>query len=393
MAFPLLGFAAFVVFGVLLVLVGANQDALAKSLEMDLARSGLLGAAFALGAGVGVTGAGPVVDRLPRRPLFVVSLLASAAALLSLDASATFARAFLHMLALGAGAGFYDTLLNAVAIQDGNARGEASLGRRLAFLHAGATLGAVGGPPLVAVLASRGGWASSFHAAGYALLALAAWAAVVPLPAPSERRAASGAVLAPSRSLASFPLLALCAVGFAYVGVETALTVFAVPWARAHGLPQERGQLAISALWLGLLAGRLGMLGAGRSLGTRFLAMAGLAGGGVLGLALVLGSPRIELVMALVGVALGAVYPAMIGLTGTRFPEKSGTAAGLVAGAGAAGGFAVPWLAGALGDAAGLALGLGAVALFGFAIAGAAHGLRLRDRARARAERFKLESA
>jgi hypothetical protein len=57
-----LGFSAFLVFGVVLVLVGANQAALARDLALDLSRSGLLGSALVLGIGMGVVGAGPLVD-------------------------------------------------------------------------------------------------------------------------------------------------------------------------------------------------------------------------------------------------------------------------------------------------------------------------------------------
>jgi fucose permease len=83
-----------------------------------------------------------------------------------------------------------------------------------------------------------------------------------------------------------------------------------------------------------------------------------------------------EVSLFALGVALGSVYPLMITLAGQRFPEARGTAAGLVAGAGALGGFAVPWLSGALGDAAGIAAGFGSLALWCAAIALAATALR-----------------
>jgi nitrate/nitrite transporter NarK len=44
------------------------------------------------------------------------------------------------------------------------------------------------------------------------------------------------------------------------------------------------------------------------------------------------------------------VYPVMIALTGRYFPG-AGTALGLVAGAGACGGFVLPWISGVVGDA------------------------------------------
>jgi fucose permease len=83
-----------------------------------------------------------------------------------------------------------------------------------------------------------------------------------------------------------------------------------------------------------------------------------------------------ELALFAVGVALGSVYPLMIALAAQRAPEARGTAAGLAAGAGALGGFAVPWLTGTAGDAAGIALGFGSLAVWSAAIAAAAAASR-----------------
>ena len=155
------------------------------------------------------------------------------------------------------------------------------------------------------------------------------------------------------------------------------MTVFAVPYAsEALALPAERGQLAISAFWLGLLAGRLALLGARTALGTRVLIAAGAGAAALLGAAT--GLPRAPLELALfgVGAALGCVYPLMIALAGQTSPAASGTAAGLAAGAGALGGFAVPWLTGVAGDAAGIALGFGSLSLWCAAIALAAAASR-----------------
>ncbi len=360
------GFAAFLAFGVVLVLVGANQADLAAALHMDLASSGLLGAAVALGAGTGVTAAGPLVDRLPRRPMFVGALLVAAFALLTIHAGVGYWRAFAHLVLLGAGAGFYDTLLNAVVIQDGGTRAA----RPLALLHSGATAGAVAGPPLIGWLAELGDWTWSFHATGAAFLLLAGWAAVVPLPPPAARRTVA---VEGSGRIFTLPLLALAAIGFAYVGVETAVTLFAVPWADGLlGQGPARGRTAISVFWLGLLAGRLAMLALQRGIGTRFLIAAGVASAAVFGAAVALNTPFLEGVTFAGGLALGAVYPVMIALAGDRFPFASGTAAGLVAGAGALGGFVVPWLTGALGDFAGLAAGLATFSAWCLLITGAA---------------------
>jgi len=362
-----LGFAAFTLLGVVLVLVGASQAELARALQLDLARSGLLGAALPLGAGVGVTLAGPVVDRLPRRPVFLGAVLLAALAGLAVEPKIGFARALCHVFALGAGIGVYDTLMNALVIE----RHGAASGRPLAVLHAAATLGAVLGPPLVGWLAAHGDWTTSFRVTGGALLALCPWVAALPLPAPpggGERGAAQ-----PASPLVSRALLALALVGFAYVGVETGVTLFCVAWAgEGLGLAPARGRSAISSFWLGLLFGRLALLGLRRPVGAGLLALSGLGGALFLGAAVAGRALPLEAATGLAGLCLGAVYPVMMGLTGRHFPAATGTAAGLVAGAAALGGFCVPWLAGALGDAAGIRAALASLAGLSLGISAAA---------------------
>jgi fucose permease len=369
----LLGFASFFVFGVALVLVGANQADLARDLGLDLARSGLLVSALALGIGVGVVGAGPAVDRRARRPLFVGASLLAALALLLVERHMGFERAFVHVAALGVGIGVYETLLNAVISE----RYQARAARPLVFVHAAATLGAVVAPPLVGWLSTEGDWTASFRAAGAGHLALAAAAMAVRFPTPAGAHRPQP----PLRQVLAPGLLPFAAIGFAYVGVEAAVTVFSVPYAvGALGLGEERGLAGISAFWLGLLGGRLALLAWRRDIDARFLSGAGLMGAVALAAAVGSGARQVELALAATGLSLGLVFPVMIALAAQRFPEARGTATGLVAGAGAMGGFALPWLHGALGDAYGAALSLGGLSLWCLVIAAAA-GVAARVRA------------
>ncbi len=346
------GFAVFLVFGVNLVLVGANQADLARDLSLDLSRSGLLGATLALGIGVGVAGSGPLVDRLPRRPLFLASTLAAAAALLLFDASMGFARALVQLAVLGVGIGVQETLVNASVAEVHGARAA----KPMLVVHAAATIGAMLAPPAVGWLAEQLHWTASFRATGAAQLALALAGLAVSFPAPPAAGAPPRAPLAAVRSPALVPFLV---VGFAYVGVETTLTLFAVPFATSSlSLDEDAGRTAISALWLGLLAGRLILLGVPRRIDARLLAAAGLAGALVIGGGIGGGSDSPVAVYAATGLVMGFVFPVMIALAAERFPEARGTAVGLVAGAAALGGFAVPWLHGAVGDRFGVTAAL-----------------------------------
>ncbi len=366
-----LAFAAFLLFGVMLVLVGANQAELARDLGIDLAGSGLLVSLLSVGLGVGVLGAGPIVDRLPRRPLFVAASLVAGAALLTVDRSMGIARAGLHLAAIGIGLGIYETLLNTIVGELHGARAA----KPLTLVHSGATIGAIGGPALAASLAALADWSWSFRALGVGHLVIAFAAFAVPFPGPAARRDATRAGLLPPG--AWLALLPFALISFAYVGIETTFTVLAVPYAtQAMALAEARGVAAISAFWAGLLAGRLALLLARGTIDARYLFFAGLAAALVLGAGAAVRLAPIELFFGAAGAALGLVFPLMVALAGERAGPARGTATGLVVSAGALGGFALPWVHGALGDAVGPGFAVGSLAAWAGLLAGAAWAAR-----------------
>lgn len=373
------GSAAFLLLGIVLVLVGANQAAMARDLGMDLAASGFLGASLALGLGAGVTSSGPLVDRLPRRPLLAGACAVTALALLTVESGMSYARAVAHVAVIGAGCGFYDTLLNAAALDRWRERAAGAL----AFLHAAATAGAVAGPPLVAWITQGRDWAASFHGLGWLFAGLAVWAALVPLPGSGADAARGpGDAAPPARgALLSPALLALGAIAFAYVGIENGLTLFAVPWATAGlGEGEDSGRAGISVFWFGLLVGRLALVPQRRPLGAGLLSVCGFAGAAFICAGSAFGVFSLTLVMGLAGLALGPVYPVMISLAGQRFPHAAGTAAGLVGGAGALGGFFLPWITGAIGDRAGIVIAVALLGAWSLVIGAAALALWRRRR-------------
>jgi fucose permease len=359
-----LAFASFLLFGVALVIVGANQAALAAALGLDLSASGLLVSTLSLGIGVGVLSTGPIVDRAPRRPLFVAVSAGSAACLAATGPDAGFARTLACLFGLGACLGGYETILNTVIAERHGSRAA----RPLTFVHAGATLGAVLGAPLVAWIAARADWSASFRATGvaFALVGLAGLAASFGRGGAPQDRAADGV---PARGL-SFGIAPYAGVAACYVGLETAVTIFAAPYAQgALGLAPARGVRAISAFWLGLLLGRALFLLHRGPVDARLLAGAGLAAALALGAGAALGVRALELWVGIVGLLLGLVFPVFVALTALRFSDARGTATGLVTGAGALGGFAVPWLTGVLGDARGIRVAFASLTAWCLALA------------------------
>ncbi|MCP4242897.1 MAG: MFS transporter [bacterium] len=343
------------------MLVGVHQEELAADLGLDLAGTGLLGAALSLGIGVGVAGAGPLADRLPRRRLFAAAGLLAGGSLLSFAPDMGFPRALVQMAVVGIGIGALETVVNVAVTQ----RHGAASTRPLLFVHSAATIGAMLTPFAVALTLPA--WTTSFHVTGAAALVLAGGVLFSELPAPPPRK--PGLRKLPALGA----LLPFLVMGFAYVGVETTLTLFAVPYAHETlALTEARGREAIGIFWSGLLAARLLLMLVRRPIGAGFLVASGLAGAAIVFGGIGWQLQRVEIVYAAAGLAMGFVFPLMIALTAERFPDARGTATGLVAGAAAFGGFALPWLSGVLGDRVGVAPALAALAPWCLVVACAA---------------------
>jgi len=351
-----LALLAFLLFGVLLVLPGALQPALVAAFSLDLAESGVVASVLMAGIGVGVIGSGPLIDRFPRRPIFVVAVLACAAAL-GLAASARSFAALLAALGIvGIASGAYETLLNAAVPESRPERAAA----RLSVAHAAATLGASLGAPLLARAANAIGTPLTFVclAAAFVALALAGGFARLPLPP----RAATGDAIASALPFAALAPLALASA--AYVGVESAASVMLPPFAEAQGLAPARGTLAISGFWAGVFVARLVFARLALPARPREVALGSLAAALAFAVGALAGVGTIELWSAAIGFALGAVFPVLVVLSGDAAPQRRASALAIVVAAGSIGGFALPWLAGSAGArAAPLVLAAGCVVI------------------------------
>ena len=177
--------ASFLAFGALLVLFGSSSSELIDALGLDYADLGLLGSCLSLGLGVGIVIAGPLVDRLPRRLLYVAACSTVFAACVVLGPETGFRGLLISTLLIGFGAGFYETVLNALVVETHGPEAP----RRLVFIHCGATLAAALTPIGFALLRETIAlaWYDTFRIAGAAHLLLIAAATRVPMRAAPSR--------------------------------------------------------------------------------------------------------------------------------------------------------------------------------------------------------------
>ena len=340
-----LSLLAFFAFGVLLVLPGALQPAFAAAFALDMGQSGGVASALMLGVGFGVVGSGPIVDRMPRRPLFVAASLAALAALALAATAASYPLLLIAFGMLGVAGGCYETLLNAALPEAFPERAAACL----SVAHASATLGAALGAPLLALGASRAGWPATLAAIAVAFAALAALGVAARFPAPPGGSA--GEAMSAPLPLRVLAPLALAAA--AYVGVEAAYSALLPGYARALGVGAQpgwlgftRGSLAISGFWVGLFLARMLFAQLRLPARPREIVLGGAAAAVLLGLGAALAFGAIELWSAAIGFALGAVFPVLVVLAGDAAPQRRATSLAVVVAFGSVGGFAIPWLAG-----------------------------------------------
>jgi FHS family glucose/mannose:H+ symporter-like MFS transporter len=377
-----LALASFLAFGTLLVLFGANATEIISDLGLDYAQFGLLGSMLSLGLGIGIVAAGPISDRFPRRPLFISSCVLVITAATTLGPDTTYQRLIIHMIAIGLGAGFYETVLNVIVVENFLD----TAGRRLLFIHSGAPFAACVVPLLIDIVRDPGAleWYETFRIAGLLHLPLVVAACFVTMGFASSTGTPDpnlSEISTPVKAADRLSLIILCIAIFAYVGVESALTIFVVDHAATDlGLPAARAARTISSFWGGLLVGRLaaGLSPRSPAAGTTAL-LAAAAAAMLLAFELAgFGSP--EFAMAAVGLVLGGVFPVMIGLAGTTLPSSPATALGLAGGLGSAGGFVVPWITGRMAADVGLPFAFVSLAGWLLLLAVAAAAVRFRRR-------------
>jgi fucose permease len=346
--------ATFLALGSLLVLFGANATEIISSLELDYADVGLLGSMLSLGLGLGIVIAGPIADRMDRRPIYIAACALVIVSTMTLGPETTFTGLMIRMVTIGFGAGFYETVLSVIIIEE---FGDAAR-QRLLFIHAGAPLAACLVPLLMGLLRSSVDfeWYTTFRIVGLLHVPLIVAACfqsmkatptlAAPVGAGAERNAPS-----PNR----IALAGICLATFAYVGVESSITIFVADHTVTDlGLSAERAAWTISSFWGGLFVGRLASGFAPRSPGAGITAVFAFIGAGIIlafGLGWV-GYPEIS--MATAGIVLGGVFPVMVGLAGQSLPASPATAVGLAGGLGSLGGFVIPWCTGELARSSGL---------------------------------------
>jgi fucose permease len=306
---------------------------------------------------------GPLLHRFGFRTTMVAGSALFVVAGLYLATRPAFWAFLAVQLVVGYGVGLFESVLNAYLAELPNAT--VLINR----LHAFFGVGALGGPALAAFILRFGTWRTVFLVlalicvvlgAGFAVFypraraAQAAGPAREQEPAEPENGGLLGAALRTRGVLLGSAMLAV------YVGVELSVGSWGFSYlVQGRELTQSLAGYLVSGYWLGLTLGRFLISPIATRLGWTAIGMMYGCLTGVLACAtlvwLVPGPALAGVALGLLGFFLGPIFPTTMALAPQMVePRLQPTAIGVMNAASTVGSSALPWLAGAIGQGAGV---------------------------------------
>jgi fucose permease len=357
--------AGFVVYGGVFTIYGATVPRVISDFGWSYLVTGLVLAAGSVGFFISTFVTGFVVEGSKSKAVYIVGLVACA---VSVCLFARWPSPVINLVLsffVGIGQGIVEVVTNYETVR----LEESGQSRKMNLLHAGFSAGAIAGPIGVGALMGTGGaWQSAFPAmaALFAVLALLSLAVRFPAPEHGTHQGTKGGM-----ALLRDPLLILlCVVIILYVGSELGATNWVGEYfVRELGAPAPIAAFAVSALWLGLLAGRSVLSVTWRG-GKQEKLLLGLSLACIAGLLGFLAMHRIVPAMVLVfalGLAYSGIYPLGVALAGRVF--RSSAAVGMIGTSAGLGSFSFPFLLAGVAQGAGLRAGFLMLAVLPLGIA------------------------
>lgn len=343
--------AGMLVFGIVLTSLGAILPEITERFGVSKAEAGSLFTLLSFGILVGSLVFGPWVDRAGYRiPLAAgIGLVAAGLELLAFGDGMGWLLAGVALI--GFGGGILNGGTNALVADISTENKAAALSLMGVFFG----VGAVGVPFALGALTGRADYTLLLALlGGLSLLPLIA-TLLIGLPAPKQPH--SFPIDQVFGLVKQRPLLLLGSMLFLQSGMEITMGGWSATFAREElALDARAALLFLSLYWLGMMSARLalGSLLKRVSAANTLLACLAIAFGGALLLLLARGTAAAAVGIFLVGAGFAATFPVVVGWIGERYAALSGTAISIALVMALSGGMLFPYLAGVVGDAAGL---------------------------------------
>lgn len=341
----ILACATFLFFGMATAGIGPVLPELAQHADSSLTAIGGVLSALFLGALISNLTTGPLCDRIGHKKVLITSLIILALGFVAFTTSHSLWLVLGLTFFAGLGHGAVDlttNLLVARVFQEKNVT-------VLNLLHFFFGLGAFSGPALISLALKLTGsglivlWISAGAMVVIAILySMISGLPPVKVQAPESKPAGN---VYRSSLVWIFGLLLLL-----HVGVENGLGGWITTYTQSSlGVVIETGALLSAGFWGFLTIGRLAGAAIGIKLSPQKILIICLSLSVAGGLLFTTGNGNLILTVAsilLIGFSMGSVYPTVIAIITSRYPDNPGKAASVCAAMGSVGGVSIPWIQG-----------------------------------------------
>lgn len=347
----------FLTFGATMTIVGALLPQILKSFNWSYTAAGAVLASSSLGYAVATLTAGLLIQRVGAKRVLLMGLVLLSIGLYFFGASPAVVFNLLLSLLIGIGQGTIETVVNYSLVRM-ERDGQSHL---MSFSHAAFSVGAIGGPTVVAIVLARGlPWQTVYHLAA----ALAIGVAVVTTMLPFSRiRDVQGEHPSEGgfRKLARYPMFFLAFfVLFLYVGLEIGISNWVSEYyVSVFATPIATGAFMVSLFWFGIFTGRilLPVIYRGPRQAESLLALGALYTLSLLGALLMPGPISAGIFFYLSSLGCSAIYPLVMTLLGRYFEKGQSVAVGFASSGGGFGSLVFPLLMSGVAQTLGIRVG------------------------------------
>lgn len=317
---------AIFVYGMIAAMLGTILPELSDRFHLTPSQNGAIAFAQALGLMIASLAVGPLLDSEGDKIGLILGLACIALALFLLPRARGFGGIVMLLFLLGVGGGIVVTGANALV--SGVSETHRATALNLVNLFFG--LGGLATPFIAANLFKRN-WSRLCYSVAALTVAALAVNSFTRMPAPAG---ASGFVLSQAAPILGRPLLLMLGFFlFLYVSCEVGVWNWLPRHLIAQGIPEARALNILSlGFALGLLAGRVGIAPILIHVPAIEVTLASSIAMAISTL-LMLRTDKPSLAAALVfvaGLSMAPVFPTVLAITGTAFPQMPGTAIGFV---------------------------------------------------------------
>ena len=342
----LVAFSGVFALGIMFSILGGVKLKLAEELKIDDAKVGTLISALMFSCLIAVLIIGPLTDMLGYRIIALLGFILGGVCVWLLASALSYGAALFACLLLGIAAMSVNTVgntLGAAILFDGQDPARASN-----LLNVFFGLGAFLAPMIIATLLGAMGYKKTVGLIGTILFVPVIFAVLAKFPEPGE-----GFVITDALNLLANPAVLMGGLAlFCYIALESSMAGFVTTYLKSHDLSDQKSGVILSAFWISLMVARLAtalfLTGIDPAMIVPVLAIVAVISIGIMVSA---PSPAVGIFGTLLtGLALGPIFPTLVGVsfakTNAIAAGTAGSVFGLIFAIGLFGGIIVPMLIG-----------------------------------------------